>query len=50
MINVLFIVFYFSLKEEEEEEVEAQQELSELVNYFQPVHFKGFDKAESMYS
>ncbi|XP_066916251.1 1-phosphatidylinositol 4,5-bisphosphate phosphodiesterase beta-4-like isoform X2 [Clytia hemisphaerica] len=33
-------------EEEEQEEVEAQQELSELVNYFQPVHFRGFDKAE----
>nr|BAA76276.1 PLC-betaH1 [Hydra vulgaris] len=33
-------------EEEEAPEVEAQQELSELVNYFQPVHFRGFEKAE----
>ncbi|XP_057303429.1 1-phosphatidylinositol 4,5-bisphosphate phosphodiesterase beta-1-like [Hydractinia symbiolongicarpus] len=33
-------------EEEEQPEVEAQQELSDLVNYFQPVHFRGFDRAE----
>ncbi|XP_047138767.1 1-phosphatidylinositol 4,5-bisphosphate phosphodiesterase beta-4 isoform X1 [Hydra vulgaris] len=35
-------------EEEETPEVEAQQELSELVNYFQPVHFRGFERAEKV--
>ena len=47
MCNCVIRSLCLFLKEEEQEEVEAQQELSELVNYFQPVHFKGFDKAES---
>eukprot|EP00794_Sanderia_malayensis_P017475 gene17475-19222_t len=33
--------------EEEEVEVEADVELSALVNYIQPVHFRGFEHAES---
>eukprot|EP00112_Aurelia_sp_Birch-Aquarium-sp1_P001907 Seg1208.8 transcript_id=Seg1208.8/GoldUCD/mRNA.D3Y31 product="1-phosphatidylinositol 4 5-bisphosphate phosphodiesterase beta-1" protein_id=Seg1208.8/GoldUCD/D3Y31 len=32
---------------EEEVEVEAEVELSALVNYIQPVHFRGFDNAET---
>ena len=30
----------------EEDEVEADVELSALVNYIQPVHFRGFEAAE----
>ena len=29
--------------------MEAEMELSALVNYIQPVHFRGFDNAESMF-
>jgi len=39
------------VKTEEDEaiaEEEAQQELSDLVNYFQPVHFRGFERAEKL--
>lgn len=40
--------FVFVLKEPEE--VESENVLSDLVNYIQPVHFKGFEVSECEYN
>ena len=48
-IRTHLFVSPFMFQEDEQAEVEAQQELSNLVNYFQPVSFRGFEAAESMF-
>lgn len=50
MFKSFSVYFLFYCKTQDEEEVAPENELSALVNYIQPVHFKNFEAAAGQYT